>query len=441
MPIVTQTRAIAPTKLVGKTYFNGVVVESFNDQSYSGGQTTTSYRSKKGVDIQQAGEDEYSMLSGADLGKNMWSEYRRRFDTGHEFSTQKSFHDVPFTGQSAGSSVSFTFKLASNSGTLRYTGCMQPVVTGNVGATLTVPSSNQITKDGTAAINATIPTAPEAGLAQFLGELREGIPKLTGTIARKSGLNPTSVSEEYLNREFGVKPFIGDLTKFANAVIEGNKLLAQYRRDGGRNVRRRRVLADQTRSEVVSSGGSGIVYPRLYSGAYPMVENGRLTIVDEFHDRVWFSGAYTYHVAEMDSLLSNMERFEQQANHLLGTRITPDLVWELTPWSWLVDWFSNFGQIVQNISWLSQDSTVLRYGYIMHETRATRTRTVTGLRGSYTLDPLPPVISSFTQYSKKRTRATPYGFGVNVSNLSPRRWAILGALGITKGSNSLRLSD
>lgn len=183
------------------------------------------------------------------------------------------------------------------------------------------------------------------------------------------------------------------------------------------------------------------MYPRLYMNTYSMVGNGVVTVVDEFYDSAWFSGAYTYYATELNQMFGKLSEYEAKANHLLGTRITPETVWELTPWSWLIDWYSNIGQIVHNASLLSQDSTVLRYGYVMHETHATRSFTVTGLKGNFTNEPLPAVTVSYSIVAKRRTRATPYGFGIDVSSLSPRRWAILAALGMTKGSKSLRLTD
>jgi len=38
---------------------------------------------------------------------------------------------------------------------------------------------------------------------------------------------------------------------------------------------------------------------------------------------------------------------------------------------------------------------------------------------------------------KKRVKATPYGFGLDTDAFTPRQWAILGSLGISRGSRLL----
>jgi len=133
-----------------------------------------------------------------------------------------------------------------------------------------------------------------------------------------------------------------------------------------------------------------------------------------------------------------MDRYEALANHVLGTRFTPSTFWELSPWTWLSDWFFDVGSFMSNISYLADDNLVMRYGYVMHEIRATRTRTVSDI----TLVPGVVAPTSFSTYHnivvKMRKQATPYGFGINVSGLNPKQWSILGALGMTDSSTSLR---
>jgi hypothetical protein len=47
----------------------------------------------------------------------------------------------------------------------------------------------------------------------------------------------------------------------------------------------------------------------------------------------------------------------------------------------------------------------------------------------------------FRRETKERIRATPFGFGLNLSALDARQWSILVALGMTKGDRALRLTD
>lgn len=432
MPIVTQQRTQPSVYPTGRhTLGDGRTFEGFL-ALHQPLQTTTSYRSKRG---ENAGT-ESDAQSGEDLRRELRDRYKTRFDNGHEFSTQGGSYTVTHlngwcSSRLPGTSASW------------YRGIMYPSVLGTVAAypTPSYPNLEKIKADGRKAIAMSLPTAPEASLATFLGELREKLPQFAGLTAYRSGINRQAIGGEYLNYEFGIKPFINDLENFARAVQKGSKIAAQLRRDSGQNIRRKRTLLDEKFSTDRGTHTGHVAMCNIPGvqdtpGAY--FSNGVTRVHDVEHHRVWFSGAFTYHLQEAENLLLTMERYEQLANKLLGTRITPEVVWELTPWSWLIDWVSDVGVFMKNISYLSQDSLVLRYGYIMHETRATRTRTVTNMKPKTSLGTCPPSVSSFHEvYRKTRTRSTPYGFSLDVEKFSPRQWAILGALGISKGPNRL----
>jgi hypothetical protein len=115
---------------------------------------------------------------------------------------------------------------------------------------------------------------------------------------------------------------------------------------------------------------------------------------------------------------------------ILGLDLTPSTLWNLAPWTWAVDWFSNAGDVISNMSDWQDDGLVLRYGYMMEHSRATYAYTFegpTGLNGS--LRPQPVV---YVSESKRRVKATPFGFGLTWGGLTPIQLAIAAALGISK---------
>lgn len=290
---------------------------------------------------------------------------------------------------------------------------------------------------GATAIARTIPTNPVAGAAQFLGELREGVPRFpsSSNIARQGG---AGVAGTYVGTEFGWKPLLSDLQKFGEAVKTSHEVLNQLHRDSGRLVRRRysfpeeRVVEDPV---VVSTRASGV--PPLRSGSTGAYLNtfGTLTRTRTTVTRYWFSGAYTYYVDMGDSAHARLKRREQDLVKLFGLRITPELFWELTPWSWLADWSSNMGDIIHNFSALSSDSLVMRYGYMMCHMTITDTYLLDGVvlrDGSGG-----PLSQSFTTEVKKRVKATPYGFGLDPAGFTTRQLAILAALGKSRAGRKL----
>lgn len=449
MAYVTQSRPLEGTVLPPYKYYYGdyTYASAAGYRTLDGSQTTYSWRTSK----EKSAENEYEQMSGTDLRKEINREYRDRNDTGHEFWTEKSTW-----------SWSTPHITGSLSNGVVYDGLLDVAVYGSVLPDFSLPTTSQKNVDGTEGVRRTFPTRPEAGLATFLGELRQELPHLPGAllaglarrekhipVPKKLTRNPgkanagSALGDEYLNWSFGIMPTESDLKRLAQAVLNTQKVLDQLQRDSGRAVRRRArirsdsstgVAPDQPISLSVGSI-SGTVRPAGFLNNY----DPNCVVVDETASTVWFSGAYEYHLAAAHSAVGKMARYEQQANKLLGTRITPEVIWELTPWSWLIDWFSDIGSIMTNISALTGDDLVLKYGYVMHETRATRTWTSrSDIKDGQGHSVAPSLILSHSYHRKERTRATPYGFGVDVSGLSPRRWAILGALGLSRSPGKLR---
>lgn len=300
-----------------------------------------------------------------------------------------------------------------------------------------VNMSNDMLRLGTTAIAETIPTNPVAGAAQFLGELRERVPSVPGAQLARRGGDPKAIADEYLNYEFGLKPFIKDIREIGSAVKSAEKRLAQLRADSGRLVRRRykfpviRTVSDPV---VQSTNGFGSPAWRTGStGAY--TTGGKLTVTTSRETETWFSGAYTYLYAEGDSTLSRLKRAEQGANAVLGLRLTPELIWQLTPWSWAVDWVGNLGDVIHNLSAFSNDGLVMRWGYVMQTVRLTHTYHLSGV--NFHAGGRASTTQSFTTVVKKRVKATPYGFGLDTDAFTTRQWAILGALGVSRTHGKL----
>jgi hypothetical protein len=288
---------------------------------------------------------------------------------------------------------------------------------------------------GTTAIARTIPTNPVAGAAQFLGELREGLPRLPGHAIRRKG--PIGVADEYLNVEFGMKPFVSDLRKFGEAARTASKQIDQLKRDSGRLIRRRYTFPVErtTTTTVVSSNAYGSPGFRILAPSCYDKGPGKLTKTRNESYEFWFSGAYTYAYPDGDTAVGRMRQAESRLNRLFGTRVSPELFWELTPWSWAADWVSNAGDVFHNMTALSNDSLVLRWGYIMCKYTCSDTYLLDGvsLRGGTG----GPRSQTFTTEVKMRTRATPYGFGLDIGKFTTRQWAILGALGMSRAQGML----
>lgn len=300
------------------------------------------------------------------------------------------------------------------------------------------PSSNaELQAWGTKAIALVKPTNSIANLSVSLAELmREGLPKSPGRsqweerahIARGAG-------SEYLNAQFGWLPLISDIQDVSKAISHGGELWKQYQRDAGRMVRRRMVFDPVYSAPVTVSSATGGVFPTPNTYFFQTGgSSGTYTVTRHKRVRRWFSGAFTYYLPDRKAS-SGVDRFLHQsakARYLYGLTLDPEVLWNLTPWSWALDWFANTGDVISNLSDMATDGLVLRYGYMMEETIVSHEHTLTGLRWTGQVNRPANVTLYAVTHTKKRIAATPYGFGLTWESFSPRQLAILAALGITR---------
>jgi len=165
--------------------------------------------------------------------------------------------------------------------------------------------------------------------------------------------------------------------------------------------------------------------------------SGELTTVNTSFEKIYFKGRFMFKINPGQGLLSQLEAYEQFSNKLLGTRITPSVLWELTPWSWLVDWFVDVQSALQVAGMFQNDGLLMQYAYLMRRSVKSTTYTMTGPNlqgGDFNRGPYSH--SVFIE-KKERVRGTPFGFGVNPEGISPQKWAILAALAISKGPKRL----
>lgn len=284
---------------------------------------------------------------------------------------------------------------------------------------------------GTKIIANVIPTNPLSNLTQFLGELREGLPSLVGTdffkhrasVARNAG-------SEYLNVQFGWLPLISDLKKFAHAVKDSDALIKQYERNSGKRVKRVVRLPDE-KTQSVQNLGNTRPTPVLATELNAYVGASTLTLTNISRTETWFSGAFTYYLPPFKANDSNVKRNEQLLNYLYGTRPTPEVLWNLAPWSWAADWFGNFGSVLHNVSAFANDGLVMPYAYLMQRKTSSKEYSGTTTYRDYGRRTLR---QKYTTVYMKRIKASPYGFGLLPGDLSTRQWSIITALGLTKGS-------
>lgn len=279
---------------------------------------------------------------------------------------------------------------------------------------------------GATAISRCKPASPQASFAVFLAELvRDGVPSLLAKFDISSRLAFfRSQGSNYLNVEFGWKPFIGDLRKTAKALEEQTAILEDLRKNSGRSMRRQYEFPTEVTNTLIQEN----LYPWPYLTAYHWQQDGS-SLLTTVSKRSWFAGEFRYFYPPVNAAM--VERLKRYTRTILGADVSPETLWNAAPWTWLADWFGNVGDVLANVSAINEDNLTMRYGYLMQEATHRRTWTHHGVKTWY--GTLPDTFSgSMTVSHKTRIGASPYGFGPTWDSFSPRQLAILAAIGITR---------
>lgn len=311
---------------------------------------------------------------------------------------------------------------------------------GTLQAPLTVSEQQTLMAYGTTAIARCIPTNPVAGLANFLGELkRDGLPSLPGEDMRKAVERNRllqGVASENLNLQFAIRPVISDIRSFAEVVKTHDKVIRQYLRDSGKNIKRRYRFPTETSTEssTVSTNYLPTGVPSKYFASGGTLTLETVTTVDR-----WFTGEFCYYLSLDDNLMGQLQNYLSKADRLLGVKPDPELIWNLAPWSWALDWFSNAGDVFHNVSAFLSDGLVMRRAYVMEQKTITSTYRLSGYTlASGSVGPTSPLTQTFRSTRKVRMRASPFGFGKLITDLSPRQLAIIASLGILQSGGKAK---
>jgi hypothetical protein len=236
------------------------------------------------------------------------------------------------------------------------------------------------------------------------------------------------LGNNYLAVEFGWKPFLRDLSDFWTSLYTIDKSIYQLKRDNGRVVRRGGTLFTTVTSESNERTDATVAPANWLSGC-------KTTTTTTTLHHAWFKGSFRYYIPALNSKIWGTAR---AASQIYGLNITPELLWELMPWSWLIDWTANVGAVIGNFSASVLDNLTSAYSYIMLRKMETTTASAT-----YDISLMTnPMVgyekhsgsSSVTMVKESKTRvvANPYGFDSDFASLNAKQVAILTALGLTK---------
>lgn len=369
-------------------------------------------------------------------------------DRGHSFELKRhtmvgNLQNSTFTTGSGASTTKFAYANAR---------LIPSIVSGNEmntvhNGTIVQPASYKETGLDAFAQQAYLRSAPTAAVfdaGTFLGELHEGLPKLPSMFLGKWGSR--AWANDYLNIQFAWKPFIADIQNAARALSGATELLASQ----GKRVHRKYELPPILQADHRTfTGGMSVTEDNRdgFTAGTPAAGGASITsgspsgmTAESLYRKTrsskrWFEGEFTSFLP----LGFDPSDYWQRLALLLDPRITPATLYELAPWTWLVDWELRISDSIRANELHANDRLVMHYGFAMehtvytteHSWKTTATDTATYNRWSPAL-PKKGGFFTTTEY-KRRLRASPYGFRIGgAPALTSGQLQILGALGLKK---------
>lgn len=253
---------------------------------------------------------------------------------------------------------------------------------------------------------------------------------LTHGERKKLANNPKSMADHWLNTQFGWLPFVADVRNMYKAYNTLEKTLKQVERDNGQWIRRGGTVSEESNVEKtytssVNTTGHTPNHGWLLEGGGPPL--GGYDVYHYERQRVWFAAKFRYYIPDCGSV----EWRRRAIATLFGLKLTPEVLWEIVPFSWLVDWVSNTGDIISNLTPDLAQNLAAKYAYLMSTTEevykvVSRLNVRASLGGPWTDEWEFPIIR------KTRIEASPFGFGLTGIDFSARQWSILSALGLSR---------
>jgi len=269
---------------------------------------------------------------------------------------------------------------------------------------------------GSTAVKKSIPDIPTFSLFRFIGELKAGLPKVPLKALRESK-SFSALGDEYLNLQFGIVPTVSDVQKLIEQ-LQSPKLRSAVEQTLTNEHRVRKVVDKGTTSTIRPLTGSEMALSSGLSG-----QTGYLSVTTDY--RIWSSITFIdYQVTEFQRLLNDLD------SRLGGLGAVPTAIdiWNLVPWSWFVDWFTNLNHVITNLSYLGKDGLAIRRGYLMAHYS---TREVHHREGLVVGSPFSTTGEILTE-RKYRVHASPFGFGYTWKDFDTFQLSILGALGVSR---------
>jgi hypothetical protein len=170
---------------------------------------------------------------------------------------------------------------------------------------------------------------------------------------------------------------------------------------------------------------------RLPSGA----RAGAFTIWVDVHanSTVKSFATFEYFIPRPTGFPDRLSNYRRKAEQVLGSGLSPAALYELTPWSWMLDWFVDMGGLLAYQQTVADNSVVATRSGWVQETYSTMSAYAIPSMADIGQRRITPLGS--TSFSRESTRRAggPYSI-LQPWSLSANQAAIVGALAVSRYS-------
>jgi hypothetical protein len=200
-------------------------------------------------------------------------------------------------------------------------------------------------------------------LPVFLAELRE-LKQLSNLFAFKYAGIAAAAADKFLGINFGLKPLLKDISTMQSLAAKLDEFVALWNR-----------MADE---------GATMAFHQTiwkFEGTYD--SNELVASTDIKYSSEHKNSAYLHLYVKPRPIAPGVR--DKAYSHLSGLDSAAGTVWELIPWSFVVDWFTNFGSLFdvdEDKGWLAYDIVDCGYSVSYNlTTTSTGIRNVSGYTG------------------------------------------------------------
>jgi hypothetical protein len=205
-----------------------------------------------------------------------------------------------------------------------------------------MPNASIIAGDFATLLARTNPSRPVVTPLTLLQDVIE-LPRMlrdAGKLMRKGrkGLSAKDIANQNLAIQFGWMPLIQDVQHLLDLQSHVQKRTAEIHRLYQKQGLKRRITLG------TGSGQSTVLVPNAASGGSGLW-NAKFERIGHF--KKW--GTVRWKPTSLPPYLSDTERLNHQVQKIVGG-LTPEGLlsgaWDVLPWTWLVDWFTNAGDFL-----------------------------------------------------------------------------------------------